>query len=125
MADSHADISKHVNLYLGVFAALAVLTIATVAVSRVELSGTGHIVAALVIAAVKASLVATVFMHLKWERSAWIWWPLSLCAFFFVVLLTLPTLTATEARDRAPANTWDKLPVREMPIHGEHAAAEH
>ncbi len=117
MADSHADISKHVKLYIGVFAALAGLTIVTVLASQVDFSGPGHVVVALLIAGIKATLVAAVFMHLKWERSGWIWWPLVLCAFFFVVLMTLPTLVATESRDRAPAGTWDTIPVREAPAH--------
>lgn len=117
MADTHADISKHVKLYIGVFAALAVLTVLTVAASRIEIAATGHVIVALMIAAVKASLVATVFMHLKWERSGWVWGPLVLCAVLFAALMALPTLVATETRTRAPEGTWDKLPVRETPAY--------
>lgn len=110
MGDSHADVSKHVKLYIGVFAALFVLTIVTVLASRVELGQVGNVALALVIALAKASLVAAVFMHLKWEKAPWIWWPLAMCAFFFVLLMALPALTAGETASRAETRTWDALP---------------
>ncbi len=127
MADSHADIKKHVKLYLAVFAVLFVLTIVTVAVSRVELGGAGNVVLALTIAACKASLVAAVFMHLKWEKARWIWWPLALCAFFFVILMAVPGLTVGEANARAPHySSWDSLPTHEAGAEGtDHGESGH
>jgi len=119
MGDSHADISKHVKLYIGVFAALFVLTIATVLVSRIEFGSVGHVVVALAIAVLKATLVAAVFMHLKWEKAGWIWWPLAICAFFFVLLMTVPGLTVGESKARAPHySSWDSLPAREAGTDG-------
>jgi len=119
MGNSHADISKHMKLYIGVFAALFVLTIVTVLASRVHLGGAGNIVLALAIAVCKASLVAAVFMHLKWEKAGWIWWPLALCAFFFVVLMAVPGLTVGEAKARAPHySSWDSLPTHEGGAEG-------
>ncbi len=52
---------------LAVFAALIVLTVATVAVTRVDL-GPWNLVAALAIATLKASLVALYFMHLRYDH---------------------------------------------------------
>jgi len=65
----HADVGHVVPLRLlvGVLAVLLVLTIATVAVTLVDL-GRLNIVVAMVIAAVKATLVLLYFMHLRWDR---------------------------------------------------------
>ena len=66
--DSPEAIRKEIRKYLVVFAALAVLTIITVAISQLHLP-TGQAVAlALAVAAIKASLVAAFFMHLISER---------------------------------------------------------
>lgn len=55
------------RVYFQVFLALIVLTVVTVAVSRVHLGHAGNIIAGLLIAVVKAGLVAFFFMHLKYE----------------------------------------------------------
>jgi cytochrome c oxidase subunit 4 len=52
------------RVYLGVFAALIALTVLTVAVSYVHL-GAWNLAVAMIIASIKASLVAMIFMHLK------------------------------------------------------------
>jgi len=65
-----SDLHPHaVPLWMlaGVFGALIVLTVATVAVTYVDL-GAMNIWVALGIAAVKAVLVAEIFMHLRWDR---------------------------------------------------------
>ena len=51
----------------GVFGALIVLTVLTVAVTYVDL-GRWYIYVALIIATVKAGLVAEIFMHLRWDK---------------------------------------------------------
>jgi cytochrome c oxidase subunit IV len=56
-----------IRALLGVFVALALLTLLTVAVANVDL-GTWNLYAALGIAGVKASLVALFFMHLLHDR---------------------------------------------------------
>ncbi|HYQ80444.1 MAG TPA: cytochrome C oxidase subunit IV family protein [Anaeromyxobacteraceae bacterium] len=69
LAPGHAPGQPHAlppRVLLGTAAALFGLTAATVAISRVDL-GTLNVVAALGIAAVKASLVALFFMHLKYQ----------------------------------------------------------
>lgn len=92
MADSHADIQKHVAIYIKVFAALASLTVITVAASYVHMGHGGNIALAMVIAVVKASLVACYFMHLIDERSL-IRWILIICAVSAAILLLVPSLT--------------------------------
>ena len=54
-------------LLAGVFGALIALTVATVAVTYVDL-GSLNLVVALAIATVKGVLVAEIFMHLRWDK---------------------------------------------------------
>src|SRR6187455_1875440 len=91
-ADHAADIDKHVKVYITVFAALMVLTIVTVAISRLHLSTPIAVSVALLVAIVKGSLVACYFMHLISEKKL-IYAVLALTVAFFVVLLALPVLT--------------------------------
>ena len=72
--------------YLAVFGALAVLTAVTVGVSYLHLNRSGAIGIALFIAFVKVSLIATFFMHLKFEKNI-IRWVLFAAVFFVLVLL--------------------------------------
>ena len=106
MSDSHVDVSKHVKLYIGVFVALAVLTVLTVAVSTVDFGGSTNVVIALVIATCKASLVAAIFMHLKWEKTPVIWWTLAICAAFFVVLMVVPLVTLRDLPPGVKLGSW-------------------
>ena len=90
MSESEAALVKeHVRVYVMVFAALAVLTIVTVAISYLDLSTGAAIGVAMVVATVKASLVALYFMHLISEQKV-IVWLLLLCAAFIVFLFFLP-----------------------------------
>ncbi|HLV21489.1 MAG TPA: cytochrome C oxidase subunit IV family protein [Polyangiaceae bacterium] len=57
------------SLLLGIFAALVVLTVVTVAVTKVDLGAQGNLVVAMIIATIKAGLVVTYFMHLRWDRT--------------------------------------------------------
>jgi cytochrome c oxidase subunit 4 len=57
-----------VRLLLGVWGALMILTIITVAVTTVDLGPRINLVVAMAIATVKAGLVVTYFMHLRWDR---------------------------------------------------------
>lgn len=82
-------IRKHVKIYISVFAALAFLTVVTVAVSYLQLSVTWGIIVALIIASIKASLVAAFFMHLISERKV-IFALLGFTAFIFLLVLILP-----------------------------------
>jgi cytochrome c oxidase subunit 4 len=91
-----AEIQKHVRVYLTVFAALAALTVITVAVFYLHLPIGQAVVVALLVATVKGSLVACYFMHLISERGL-VCWVLGLCAFFFLALLLLPMITVAES----------------------------
>ena len=106
MTDMHADSKKHIRASLAIFASLLVLTALTVAVSRKDFGGSTNVVIALGIATLKATLVAVIFMHLKWERSGSIWWSLVLCAIFGVFLLLIPVLTMMDVPPQTIRGTW-------------------
>ena len=89
------DIQRHIKVYMTIFAALAVLTIITVAASYLDLSTGEAILLALTIASVKGSLVAGYFMHFISEK-ALITWILMLTAVFFFVLMFIPMASFIE-----------------------------
>jgi cytochrome c oxidase subunit 4 len=93
-ATSHhaADIDRHVRIYITVFVALMVLTIVTVAISRIHLPVPMAVTLALIVATIKGSLVACYFMHLISEKKLIIA-VLVLTIGFFVPLMALPVLT--------------------------------
>jgi cytochrome c oxidase subunit 4 len=65
----HADVHRpEIKLYIGVFAALMVLTGVTVLVSKFHLPRPQAVALGLLIACTKASLVGAVFMHLYGEK---------------------------------------------------------
>jgi len=80
---------------LAVFAALLLLTVVTVLVSYVDL-GLGNVAVALLIASVKASLVALFFMHLKGESR--LVWGFALVPIVFLALILFGTLVDTMLR---------------------------
>lgn len=85
-------VKRHVRIYVRVFAALAVLTVLTVAVSYLHLPLAAAVIIALLIAAIKSSLVAGFFMHLVSEKKI-ILVILALAAILFVALLLFPVLS--------------------------------
>ena len=90
MSDHTAEEMKaHVKVYLSVFGVLAVLTGVTVGASYLDLGLGASVTLALLIATVKASLVAMFFMHLKGEVKV-VFQTLILTAVFFVFLMVLP-----------------------------------
>ena len=93
MAAAAEDIRKHVRVYWLVFFALAILTIVTVAAARLDLAIGLAVTVAMIIAVAKGSLVASVFMHLLFDKNKVIGALLLLCLFFFAVLMLLPLLT--------------------------------
>jgi cytochrome c oxidase subunit IV len=84
-----ADIDRQVRIYVTVFVALMVLTVVTVAVSRLHFSVPVAVTVALLVALVKGSLVACYFMHLISEKKL-IYAVLGLTVVFFVALMALP-----------------------------------
>jgi cytochrome c oxidase subunit IV len=100
MDDTHgshdaAEIDKHVRTYILVFATLLTLTMITVAVSYLHLEVHEAITVAVLIATIKASLVALFFMHLISERQV-VLLILALTGTFAVVLLLLPAITNSD-----------------------------
>ncbi len=89
-----ARVKEHLRVYVMVFVALAVLTVVTVAISYLQLPTPMAISVAMVVATVKAGLVAGYFMHLISEEKV-ILWLLLLCAAFLVFLFALPLGTET------------------------------
>ena len=90
------EFKKHLGKYYVVFVALLCLTAVTVGVSYLKLNRPLAIAVALVIASVKAGLVAGVFMHLISEKKV-IYAVLILTAAFFLLVLLLPSLTIFES----------------------------
>ncbi|MBX7156799.1 MAG: cytochrome C oxidase subunit IV family protein [Verrucomicrobiae bacterium] len=86
--DDAVAIKNHLKFYVGIFAALLVLTVITVVVSYIHLGTAGNITLALVIATLKASLVAAFFMHLSSEKTT-IYRLMISALFFFLVLVFL------------------------------------
>ena len=94
----HADpteVRKSVRSYITVFVALMVFTIITVAASRFHFAVPVAITIALIIATMKGSMVAGVFMHLSHEKQ-WIYGSLLLTVLFFIVLMFVPLLTVMD-----------------------------
>jgi caa(3)-type oxidase subunit IV len=97
-SEMHSDpdsFKKAVRLYLMIGAALFAFTVITVAVNQVHLAIPLAITVALIIASLKGSMVASVFMHLSSERK-WIYGSLLLTVFFFIVLMSLPLFTTMD-----------------------------
>ena len=95
MHSDPAAVQKSVRSYITVFVMLMVFTVITVAASRFNFAVPVAIAVALLIAAMKGSMVAAVFMHLSHEKR-WIYGSLVLTAMFFIALLLLPVLTSLD-----------------------------
>jgi len=84
------------KILIKVWVTLTILTLLTVYVSTVDLGGTLNIIAAMVIASIKASVVAYYFMHLKFEdKLTWIY---ALYPLFLLFLLIATTIMDTFTR---------------------------
>lgn len=94
-SESPEEFKKHLGKYYVVFVALLCLTAITVGVSYLKLNRPLAIAVALVIASVKAGLVASVFMHLLDEKKV-IYAVLLLTVLFFALVLLLPSFTIFE-----------------------------
>jgi cytochrome c oxidase subunit 4 len=68
MTDTLEGVKKHIKFYIIIGAALMVLTVVTVLISGVDFGHpTTNIVIALIVATLKAGMVAAIFMHLFWD----------------------------------------------------------
>src|SRR6476659_2071835 len=94
----HSDqeaIKKSIRSYMVVGALLLVFTGVTVAANSFHLAVPAAITLALVIASIKGTMVASVFMHLSHEKK-WIYGALLLTVVFFIVLLFVPLATVSD-----------------------------
>jgi cytochrome c oxidase subunit 4 len=94
----HSDpeaIKKSIRSYGIVGGLLLVFTALTVAANQIHLAVPVAITVALIIATMKGSMVASIFMHLSHEKK-WIYGALLLTVLFFIVLLFLPLATVSD-----------------------------
>jgi caa(3)-type oxidase subunit IV len=80
------DTAQEIRVYLTIFGALGLLTLATVGVAYMELPNSASIVVALLIAFAKVFLIAAFFMHLLHEGRL-INWSLAVCVFALLILI--------------------------------------
>ena len=92
MHSDQESIRKTIRTYWMIGAALFVFTGITVAANQVHLAVPIAITVALIIATMKGSMVASVFMHLSHEKQ-WIYGALILTVVFFIVLIFVPLFT--------------------------------
>jgi cytochrome c oxidase subunit 4 len=109
MHSDAASVKSSIRGYMMIGAALLVFTAITVAVNQVHLAVPLAITVALIIATMKGSMVAAVFMHLSHERK-WIYGALLLTVLFFIVLMAVPVFTTMD-------NIGTKIPA---PVAAEH-----
>lgn len=104
----HAHISS-VPFYVAVFLGLLCLTVITVGQSYVDL-GKANLIFVILIATMKASLVVTFFMHLKWDNkfNALIF----LSTIFFIGVFFAYTMNDTDKRGELDpdqnVHVWEK-----------------
>ncbi len=87
-----AETAKHMKTYWLIGGALYVFTVITVAINQIHLAVPLAITLALIVASMKGTMVAAIFMHLNHEKK-WIYGSLILTVVFFIVLMSLPVLT--------------------------------
>ena len=116
MHSDPAEIKKRIRTYMMIGAALFVFTVITVAVNQVHLAVPLAITVALIIATIKGSMVAVVFMHLSHEKQ-WIYGSLLLTVVFFIVLMSVPLFTMLRHDRHARCTTRRR---RGAPEHAEH-----
>ncbi len=116
-AGAHGYGPHHVTpaaTFLNVLIALLFLTVITVAASRVDF-GSANLLIAMLIATVKASLVISIFMHVKWDTA--INRVVFLSSFLFLSLLLIFTLSDQATRGRANPTNRIKAPVDNEFVH--------
>jgi cytochrome c oxidase subunit 4 len=95
MHSDPAEVKKSVRTYLNVGVMLLVFTGVTVLANQFDLAVPAAITVALIIATMKGSMVAAVFMHLSHEKR-WIYGTLLLTLVFFIVLMLVPLVTTLD-----------------------------
>lgn len=116
------------STYLSIGATLLVLTLITILVARVHL-GPYNLVVAILIATVKASLVAAVFMHLWYDNKFYMM--IFISALFFLAVFIVLTMFDTMRRSdiyretanpiKANAEIYEKLAADSTAVPAEKA----
>jgi len=120
-AHGHHDHEQHLHggpkVYGAILAALLVLTVITVAASTIDWGGgMTNVIIAMLIASLKASLVALFFMHLRWDK------PMNAIIFcstlFFLGLFLIGCYTDTISRPALePTNLKVVAPPPQIGAH--------
>jgi cytochrome c oxidase subunit 4 len=100
MHSDSAEIKKAVGTYMKVGAALLVFTGITVGANRFHFGVPVAVTVALLIATMKGSMVASIFMHLSHEKK-WVYGALILTVLGFLVLMTVPMFTLSDSIGKA------------------------
>ena len=93
--DNIESIQKNIRNYIMVFGALAILTVITVGASYLQVGVVSAIVIAVIIATIKGSLVASIFMHLLSEKK-FVYILLGVTALLFLVLMFVTLFTVND-----------------------------
>jgi cytochrome c oxidase subunit 4 len=109
--DEHKIHIIPLRIYLAVAVSLIILTAVTVSVSFIDL-GALNITVALVIASVKALLVAFFFMHLFWDNKLY----LLIFSVGLVFLTIFLTLTMFDTATRGSVNEETKGPINQESV---------
>jgi caa(3)-type oxidase subunit IV len=96
MHSDPAAVKKTIRTYLFVGVSLLVFTGITVGANQLHLAVPAAITVALVIATMKGSMVASIFMHLSHEKK-WIYGALLLTVLGFIILMTVPLFTVMDS----------------------------
>jgi len=96
MHSESAGVKKAVGTYMKVGAALLVFTGITVAANQFHFGVPVAVTVALLIATMKGSMVASIFMHLSHEKK-WVYGALILTVLGFLVLMTVPIFTVSDS----------------------------
>ena len=94
-AETKEDIQHHIEIYVKVFIALAILTLVTVAVSYLKVSFIEAFFIAMLVASIKGSLVLGFFMHLITEKQMIIW-ILVATVVSLLILMFIPLISLTD-----------------------------
>ena len=95
MHSDSTDVKKSIGLYMKIGVALLIFTGITVAANAFHFGVPVAVTVALIIATMKGSMVASVFMHLSHEKK-WIYGALILTVAGFIILMTVPIFTTID-----------------------------
>jgi caa(3)-type oxidase subunit IV len=96
MHSDSAEVKKSIRTYVMIGLALLAFTGITVAANQFHFGVPVAVAVALIIATMKGSMVASVFMHLSHEKK-WVYGALILTVLGFLILMTVPSFTNADS----------------------------